>query len=118
MGRGKPGLEDLIRERRGIRPAAGYPACPDHTEKGLLRDLLGMEKRRDRVDRKLRHESPVGFRVFFAHPRAKYFRVGKINRGQVEDTPGARTCPPFFVENGWPPIWPTNRTASCAPWGG
>jgi 5-methyltetrahydrofolate--homocysteine methyltransferase len=80
--------EDLIRERyRGIRPAPGYPACPDHTENGLLWDLLGVEKR---TGIKLTESfamypgaSVSGF--YFAHPAARYFAVGKIDRDQVLD---------------------------------
>ena len=80
--------DDLIHERyRGIRPAPGYPACPDHTEKGLLWDLLGVEKR---TGIKLTESfamypgaSVSGF--YFAHPEARYFAVGKIDRDQVLD---------------------------------
>jgi 5-methyltetrahydrofolate--homocysteine methyltransferase len=81
-------IEDLIRERyRGIRPAPGYPACPDHTEKRLLFDLLGVE---ERIGVSLTESfamipasSVCGF--YFAHPEAKYFAVGKIGPDQVAD---------------------------------
>jgi 5-methyltetrahydrofolate--homocysteine methyltransferase len=80
--------DDLIHERyRGIRPAPGYPACPDHTEKQLLWDVLGVEKR---TGIKLTESfamypaaSVSGF--YFAHPEARYFAVGKIDRDQVLD---------------------------------
>ncbi|HXG23780.1 MAG TPA: methionine synthase, partial [Chthonomonadales bacterium] len=80
--------EDLIRERyRGIRPAPGYPACPDHTEKRILFDLLQVE---ENVGIHLTENfamqpasSICGF--YFAHPRSRYFPVGKIGRDQVED---------------------------------
>jgi 5-methyltetrahydrofolate--homocysteine methyltransferase len=79
---------DLIRERyRGIRPAAGYPASPDHTEKQVLFDLLQAEKN---IGIQLT-ESFAMFPaasvsgLYFAHPEAKYFAVGKIGRDQVED---------------------------------
>jgi 5-methyltetrahydrofolate--homocysteine methyltransferase len=80
--------EDMIHERyRGIRPAPGYPACPDHTEKGLLWDWLGVEQR---TGIKLTESyamypaaSVSGF--YFAHPEARYFAVGKIGRDQVQD---------------------------------
>lgn len=80
--------EDLIRERyRGIRPAPGYPACPDHSEKRLLFDLLGAEKRAGvtltDAWAMLPGSSVSG--LYFAHPEAKYFSVGKIGRDQVED---------------------------------
>lgn len=80
--------EDLIRERyRGIRPAAGYPACPDHTEKNILWELLDVEKN---ADIKLTEScamipaSSVSG-LYFAHPESKYFGVGKIGRDQVVD---------------------------------
>jgi len=80
--------EDLIRERyRGIRPAAGYPACPDHTEKAILWDLLDAE---NHTGMKLT-ESYAMFPgasvsgLYFGHPKAKYFSVGKIDRDQVEE---------------------------------
>ncbi|HEV2178607.1 MAG TPA: methionine synthase [Terriglobia bacterium] len=79
---------DFIHERyRGIRPAPGYPACPDHTEKQILWDLLGVERR---TGIKLTESfamypaaSVSGF--YFAHPEARYFAVGKIDRNQVLD---------------------------------
>jgi len=82
------GIEDLIRERyRGIRPAAGYPACPDHTEKQILFDLLRVE---ERIGMRLTESyamlpaSSVSG-LYFAHPEARYFAVGKIDRDQVSD---------------------------------
>ena len=80
--------EDLIRERyRGIRPAPGYPACPDHTEKRLLFDLLGAEKhtgiRLTETFAMYPTSSVSGW--YFAHPASKYFAVGKIGRDQVLD---------------------------------
>lgn len=80
--------EDLIREKyRGIRPAPGYPACPDHTEKRLLFDLLSVEKNTGITLTESFAMWPAasvsGF--YFAHPEAKYFAVGKIGRDQVED---------------------------------
>ncbi|MEY2480221.1 MAG: 5-methyltetrahydrofolate--homocysteine methyltransferase, partial [Verrucomicrobiota bacterium] len=82
------GTVDLIREKyRGIRPAPGYPACPDHTEKRTLFDLLGAE---DKIDIKLTESfamhpgaSVSGF--YFSHPDSKYFAVGKIGRDQLQD---------------------------------
>ncbi|MDF0651115.1 MAG: methionine synthase [Nitrospira sp.] len=80
--------DDLIRERyRGIRPAPGYPACPDHTEKKLLFDLLEAEKNTGITLTESFAMWPAaavsGF--YFAHPEAKYFAVGKIGKDQVED---------------------------------
>ena len=80
--------DELIREKyRGIRPAAGYPACPDHTEKRLLWELLGAEKH---TGIKLTESCAMWpassvSGLYFAHPQAKYFAVGKIDRDQVED---------------------------------
>ena len=80
--------EDLIRERyRGIRPAPGYPACPDHTEKHILFDLLQAEKNAGITLTEsfamLPASSVSG--LYFAHPEAKYFAVGKIGKDQVAD---------------------------------
>ncbi|MCS6303276.1 MAG: methionine synthase [Nitrospira sp.] len=80
--------DDLIRERyRGIRPAPGYPACPDHTEKKLLFDLLEVENNTGITLTESFAMLPAaavsGF--YFAHPDAKYFAVGKIGKDQVED---------------------------------
>jgi 5-methyltetrahydrofolate--homocysteine methyltransferase len=80
--------EDLIEEKyRGIRPAAGYPACPDHTEKGTLWKLLDVEKN---AGIKLTESFAMwpGSSVsglYFAHPDAKYFAVGKLGRDQLLD---------------------------------
>jgi 5-methyltetrahydrofolate--homocysteine methyltransferase len=80
--------EALIEESyRGIRPAPGYPACPDHTEKRTLFDLLDA-KRRIGVQltescAMLPASSVSGW--YFAHPRAKYFGMGRVGRDQVED---------------------------------
>jgi 5-methyltetrahydrofolate--homocysteine methyltransferase len=80
--------EDLIKEKyRGIRPAPGYPACPDHTEKRLLFDLLQAEKKAHVVltENFAMHPASSVSGFYFAHPDAKYFGVGMIGRDQVED---------------------------------
>ncbi|MCS7090325.1 MAG: methionine synthase [Verrucomicrobiota bacterium] len=81
-------LEDLIEERyRGIRPAAGYPACPDHTEKATLWQLLDVEHRagiRLTESYAMWPASSVSG-LYFAHPQARYFAVGKIGRDQLRD---------------------------------
>ncbi len=80
--------EDLIRERyRGIRPAPGYPACPDHTEKRLLFDLLGAEETTGILLTESFAMQPASSITgyYFAHPEARYFAVGKIGRDQVMD---------------------------------
>ncbi|MFZ5467294.1 MAG: methionine synthase [Pseudomonadota bacterium] len=80
--------EELIKEAyRGIRPAPGYPACPDHTEKGTMWELLQPD---ERIGLKLT-ESYAMYPTaavsgwYFAHPRSQYFGTGKIGRDQVED---------------------------------
>ena len=80
--------EDLIRERyRGIRPAPGYPACPDHTEKRILFDLLEAEKVTGIHLTETFAMAPAASvsGLYFAHPQAKYFAVGKIDHDQVKD---------------------------------
>ncbi len=79
---------ELIEEKyRGIRPAPGYPACPDHTEKGTIWRLLD-------VQAKTGIEITESFAmwpgssvsgIYFAHPESRYFSLGKIDRDQVED---------------------------------
>jgi 5-methyltetrahydrofolate--homocysteine methyltransferase len=80
--------EDLIQEKyRGIRPAAGYPACPDHTEKGILFELLQAEKNTgiQLTESFAMWPGASVSGLYFAHPEAKYFGVGKIDRDQVLD---------------------------------
>jgi len=80
--------DDLIKERyRGIRPAPGYPACPDHTEKRTLFDLLGAEKNAgiELTESMAMMPAAAVSGFYFSHPRAKYFSVGKIEKDQVED---------------------------------
>ena len=92
---------ELIAERyRGIRPAAGYPACPDHTEKKPLFDLLQVEP-------------TIGIRLtehyamwpaasvsglYFAHPKARYFAVDRVTRDQIEDYARRKQMPVAEVE--------------------
>ena len=81
-------IDDLIREKyRGIRPAAGYPACPDHTEKGALWSLLDVEAN---TGMKITESFAMwpGSSVsglYFSHPESRYFSLGKIGRDQVAD---------------------------------
>jgi 5-methyltetrahydrofolate--homocysteine methyltransferase len=80
--------EDLIREEyRGIRPASGYPACPDHTEKRLLFDLLGAEESAgiQLTESFAMWPGASVSGLYFGHPDSKYFGVGKIGKDQVED---------------------------------
>jgi 5-methyltetrahydrofolate--homocysteine methyltransferase len=82
------GKEDLIHEKyRGIRPAAGYPACPDHTEKGPLWHLLDVQTNTGiQITESFAMwpgSSVSG--LYFAHPESRYFSLGKIDRDQVAD---------------------------------
>ena len=93
---------DLIKERyQGIRPAPGYPACPDHTEKRSLFSLLGAPD----VGIELT-ESCAMFPaasvsgLYLAHPEARYFTVGKLGRDQVAAYAARKEMPLAEVE-GW-----------------
>lgn len=80
--------EDLIRERyRGIRPAGGYPACPDHTEKTILFDLLKATDKSGVIltESMAMHPGASVSGLYFGHPEARYFNVGKLNKDQIED---------------------------------
>jgi len=80
--------DDLIRERyRGIRPAAGYPACPDHTEKATLWRLLDVEKNTGiRLTESFAMWPGASVSgLYFAHPASRYFAINKIERDQVLD---------------------------------
>ncbi len=86
----KEGLSnaDLIQEKyRGIRPAAGYPACPDHTEKGPLWRLLDVQANTGMVITESFAMWPGSSvsGLYFAHPESRYFSLGKIDRDQVAD---------------------------------
>jgi 5-methyltetrahydrofolate--homocysteine methyltransferase len=93
--------EQLIQEEyRGIRPAAGYPACPDHSEKRILWELLEVERR---TGMRLTESCAMwpGSSVsglYFAHPEAKYFAVGKLDRDQVADYQRRKGMPLAEVE--------------------
>jgi 5-methyltetrahydrofolate--homocysteine methyltransferase len=80
--------DDLIYEKyQGIRPAPGYPACPEHTEKDLLWDLLEVQQNTGiwLTEAKAMVPTAAVSGFYFAHPESTYFAVGKINRDQVED---------------------------------
>jgi 5-methyltetrahydrofolate--homocysteine methyltransferase len=79
--------DELAAERyRGIRPAFGYPACPDHSEKRKLFDLLGAESIGIELTESFAMTPAAAVSgVYFAHPDARYFSVGRIGRDQVED---------------------------------
>ena len=80
--------DDLIAEKyRGIRPAAGYPACPDHTEKQILWKLLDVEKNAgiQLTESCAMWPGSSVSGLYFAHPESKYFAVGKLGRDQMLD---------------------------------
>jgi len=80
--------EDFIQEKyRGIRPAAGYPACPDHTEKGTLWRLLDVQANTGMLITESFAMWPGSSvsGLYFAHPESRYFSLGKIERDQVVD---------------------------------
>ncbi|MBL8006547.1 MAG: methionine synthase [Ignavibacteria bacterium] len=80
--------EQLISEKyRGIRPAPGYPACPDHTEKTTLFKLLDAEKNTGiyLTESMAMHPASSVSGLYFAHPESKYFGLGKIGRDQIEN---------------------------------
>ena len=77
----------IAEEYQGIRPAPGYPACPDHSEKRALFDLLAAEKTAGveltESFAMLPTAAVSGF--YFSHPQSQYFGIGRIGRDQVED---------------------------------
>ena len=80
--------EDLIKEKyRGIRPAPGYPACPDHTEKLILFKLLDAEKNAGikLTESLAMYPASSVSGVYYAHPESKYFGLGKIGKDQVQN---------------------------------
>ena len=92
--------DDLVGERfRGIRPAYGYPACPDHSEKGKLFTLLGAERAGLSLTESfasLPGASVSG--LYFGHPSSRYFSIGRIGRDQVEDYAARKDQPLAEVE--------------------
>ena len=79
---------ELVQEKyRGIRPAPGYPGCPDHTEKGIIWQLLDVEKHTamQLTESFAMWPGSSVSGIYFAHPEARYFSLGKIDRDQVSD---------------------------------
>jgi 5-methyltetrahydrofolate--homocysteine methyltransferase len=78
--------DELIDEKyRGIRPAFGYPACPDHSQKRALFELLGAEEAGLKLTESCAMTPAASVSgLYFAHPRARYFNVGPVGRDQVE----------------------------------
>jgi 5-methyltetrahydrofolate--homocysteine methyltransferase len=99
--------EDLIEEKyRGIRPAPGYPACPDHTEKATLWNLLGVEKNTgiQLTESFAMWPGSSVSGLYFAHPESKYFAVGKLGKDQVEDLARRKNKPVAEMER-WLGPW-------------
>jgi len=94
-------LADLIDEKyQGIRPAIGYPASPDHTEKDLLWDLLDAQSNTGiwLTESKAMVPTAAVSGLYFAHPQARYFAVGRVARDQVEDYAARKEMPLETVE--------------------
>ncbi len=88
--------DDLVAERfRGIRPAPGYPACPDHTEKKTLWSLLDATRKTGVTitEHLAMHPAASVCGLYFAHPEASYFNVGEIGRDQVESLAARKGMP-------------------------
>lgn len=99
--------EDLIKERyRGIRPAWGYPACPDHTEKPALFELLGVENATGIIltESMAMHPASSVCGIYLAHPEADYFAVGKVERDQVIDYQVRKQMPMEQLERWLSPV--------------
>lgn len=99
--------EELIKERyRGIRPAPGYPAQPDHTEKLTIWKLLNVEKNASIIltENMAMYPAASVSGLYFAHPQAHYFSVGEINIDQVEDYAARKKISVEEVEKWLAPI--------------
>jgi 5-methyltetrahydrofolate--homocysteine methyltransferase len=98
--------DELIREKyQGIRPAPGYPACPDHTEKAILFDLLDAGRAGIVLTESFAMypaSSVSGF--YFSHPEARYFATGKLNKDQLIDYAHRKDMPLEDVERWLAPV--------------
>ena len=95
-----PTPEELVAERyRGIRPAFGYPACPDHSEKGRLFELLDAPETGIELTESFAMAPAASVSgLFFGHPDARYFAVGRIGRDQIEDYAARKGIAPSEAE--------------------
>lgn len=99
--------EDLIGEKyQGIRPAAGYPACPDHTEKRELFRLLDAQKNCGvtLTESFAMHPGSAVSGLYFAHPEARYFHVGNLAKDQIVEYAGRKSVPVAEAER-WLAPW-------------
>ena len=88
--------EELVQEKyQGIRPAPGYPACPDHTEKPLIWKLLDVEKNTgiQLTESNAMYPASSVSGLYFANPEVRYFGVGKVQKDQVENLAKAKGLP-------------------------
>jgi 5-methyltetrahydrofolate--homocysteine methyltransferase len=93
--------EDLIREKyRGIRPAPGYPACPDHTEKLTIFELINATTNTGirLTESYAMHPASSVCGLYFAHPESKYFAVGKLGKDQILDYQARKAMPLEEIE--------------------
>ena len=89
-------LPDILREKyRGIRPAPGYPACPEHSEKRKIFDLLGVEENIDvnLTENYAMYPAASVSGYYLAHPDAQYFNVGKLLQDQIADYAQRKNMP-------------------------
>ncbi|HKK24045.1 MAG TPA: vitamin B12 dependent-methionine synthase activation domain-containing protein, partial [Gracilimonas sp.] len=99
--------EDLIAEKyKGIRPAPGYPACPDHTEKRTLFDLLNVEEEAniELTESFAMYPASSVSGFYLSHPESRYFRVGNIGEDQVTEYAKRKSVPKEEVEKWLSPI--------------
>lgn len=93
--------EELIKEKyQGIRPAAGYPACPDHTEKPLIFELLNARENTgiELTESFAMYPTAAVSGLYFASPHAKYFGLGKIGKDQVQDYAKRKATTKEYIE--------------------
>ena len=93
--------DELIQEKyRGVRPAPGYPGCPDHTEKITLFELLDAENKTSiRLTENLAmYPASSVSGLYYAHPNSRYFGLGKIGKDQVEDIAQRKNMPVTDLE--------------------
>ena len=93
-------VPDLVAEKyRGIRPAFGYPACPDHSEKFKLFQVLGAPKQGITLtDSAAMLPAASVSGLYFSHPQAKYFNIGRVGRDQAESYAARKGVPIEEVE--------------------
>ena len=110
--------DDLIAEKyRGIRPAPGYPACPDHTEKAIIWDLLDAEQHTSikLTESFAMHPGSSVSGLYFAHPESKFFAVSKLGKDQVEDLSRRKNVPVAETEKWLGPWLNYNPPAPAEP---